>query len=107
MSIRRPTAACRRWSGAGESIRQPSGVHHDLGGHRPPIVVRRHDGAVRASVADREQVADFDGGQLAVGGERVARLADGPDDVRLDAAVRRVAADRLDARATRRTAPAG
>ena len=35
-------------------------LHHHFGRHGPPVVVRRHDRAVRARVADREQVADLD-----------------------------------------------
>ena len=60
----------------------PSSRKH-LGAQRPRVVRRGHDAAVRARLADRDQVARLGERKLDVQGEEVARLADRADDVDL------------------------
>ena len=56
-------------------------LDQDLGGARPHVVVRRHDEAVGARVAHREQVARLEARELAAAGQEVAALADRAHDV--------------------------
>ena len=78
-------------------------VHQHFGGHRTPIVVRRHHRAIGARVADREQIADFERRQRR-DRARAYRTFRTRDRRRPRESARRRAAPPLRCRATRRTA---
>src|ERR1700752_223956 len=61
--------------------RVPVAVDQNLGGARSRVVVGRHDEAVGAGAPYRPEVFLVDAGQLAILGEKVARLTDRADYV--------------------------
>ena len=71
--------------------------HHDLGRQRPPVVGRRHDGAVGAHVPHCQQGAGGERRQRPPAPQHVAALADRPGDIGLDCSdARRGLRHRLD-----------